>query len=91
MTKEEYMRAGRMCIPVVCNGTKYERIAEVRVRFASSEERDKIHRNVGKEIVHLALVDRTGHVNNALPERVHVDPEWLAAFPGVFENGDDGT
>lgn len=90
MTKEEYMKAGRMCIPVVCNGTKYERIAEVRVRFASSEERDKIHRNVGKEIVHLALVDRTGRINNALPERVHVDPEWLAAFPGVFENG-DGT
>ena len=85
MTKEEYMKAGRMNVPVVCGDIRYERIVEVRVRFASSEERDKIHRNVSKEIVHLALIDRTGRINNALPERVSVDPEWKAAFPGVFE------
>lgn len=90
MTKEEYMKAGRMCVPVVCGDIRYERIVEVRVRFASSEERNTIHRNVEKEIVHLALVDKTGRINNALPERVFVDPEWLAAFPGVFKNG-DGT
>lgn len=85
MTKEEYMKAGRMNVPVVCCEKRYKRIVEVRVRFASSEERDKIHRNVPKEIVHLVLEDGTGHINNALPERVSVDPEWLAAFPGVFD------
>lgn len=85
MTKEEYMKAGRMNVPVVCRGRKWDRIEQVVVTFASSRERDAIHRNVGKEIVHLRLVNKQGDYNNALPENVDVDPEWKAAFSGVFK------
>ena len=89
MTKEEYMKAGRMCVPVVCNGIGYARISEVVVKFSSTEERNAIHRNVPKEIVFLRLQDRNRRDSGTLapPEKVDVDPEWLAAFPGVFGDG----
>ena len=92
MTKKQYMTAGRMGVPVIVGDVRYERIVEVVCTFTHSEERDRIHRNVPREIVHLRMVDKTGRHNNALPERVQIDPEIKALYPELFggdaEDGD---
>lgn len=87
MTKKQYMTAGRMGVPVIVGDTRYERIVEVVCTFTHSEDRDRIHRDVPREIVHLRMIDKTGRCNNALPERVQVDPEIKALYPKLF--GDD--
>ena len=90
MTKEQYMKAGRMRVPVVCNGKQYARISEIVVIFCGELEKDKIHRNVPDELVFLRMIDKNGAKSTTLspPEEVEVDPEIRAMYPGVFDNAE---
>lgn len=86
MTKEQYMKAARMRVPVCCNGIQYGRISEVIVKFVGDEERRAINRNAPNEIVLLRLNDRSANSSTCVsPDKVEVDPEIRALYPGVFD------
>lgn len=90
MTKAEYMKAGRMRFPVVCNGVSYARISEIIVKFVGEEERRAIHRNAPDELVFLRLVSINGNSSTVVPpDKVEIDPEIRQMYPGVFGDGED--
>lgn len=88
MTKDQYMRAARMRVPVIHNGVRYVRIGEIRLCITGEEERRAINRNVPDEFIILHLLDASGHSStNAPPEQVEVDPEVMKMYPEVFGDG----
>lgn len=89
MNREQYMKAARMKVPVVCNDIRYVRISEVILHITGEEERRAIHRNAPNEFILLRLLDRHGNSGTCVPpEKVEIDPEIRKLHPGVFDDAE---
>ena len=74
MTKEQYMKAGRMRVPVVCNGIRYRRISAIIFRYLGNTDKLGMAHNVPNEVMFLELEDlRTNSRTVANPSAVEMD------------------